>query len=51
MKSFLRNNYIEVYSAQNKGQSAIAKRFIRTLKKTNFATTLLQCQKTFVFIN
>ena len=43
MKSFLRNNYIEVYSAQNKGQSAIAKRFIRTLKKKklcNYITSM-----------
>ena len=32
MKSFSQNNDIEMYSTQNEGQSAIAERFIRTLK-------------------
>ena len=32
MKSFLQNNNIEMYSAQNKGKSVGAKRVIRTLK-------------------
>ena len=33
MKSFLQNNDIEMYSAHNEGNSVIAERFIRTLKK------------------
>ena len=33
MKSFLQNNNIEMYSAHNGGNSVIAERFIRTLKK------------------
>ena len=32
MKSFSQNNDIEMYSTQNEGKSAIAERFIRTLK-------------------
>ena len=32
MKSWLENNDIELYSAHNTGRSAIAERFIRTLK-------------------
>ena len=32
MKSWLQNNDIELYSAHNTGRSAIAERFIRTLK-------------------
>ena len=32
MKSLLQNNDIEMYSACNEGKSAIAERFIRTLK-------------------
>ena len=32
MKSFLRNNDIEMYSTHNEGKSVIAERFIRTLK-------------------
>ena len=32
MKSFLHNNDIEMYSVHNKGRSATAERFIRTLK-------------------
>ena len=33
MKSFLQINDIEMYSTHNKGKSAVAERFIRTLKK------------------
>ena len=33
MKSFLQNNDTEMYSAHNEGNSVIAERFIRTLKK------------------
>ena len=33
MKSFLQNNDREMYSAHNEGNSVIAERFIRTLKK------------------
>ena len=32
MKSFLQSSDIEVYSRYNKGKSAVAERFIRTLK-------------------
>ena len=32
MKSFLRNNDIEMYSTRNEGTSVVAERFIRTLK-------------------
>ena len=32
MKSFLKNNHIEMYSMHNEGKSVIAGRFIRTLK-------------------
>ena len=33
MKSWLEKNTIEMYSADNKGKSFVAERFIRTLKK------------------
>ena len=33
MKSFLQNNDIEMYSAQSEGNSAVAERLIKTLKK------------------
>ena len=32
MKSWLEKNYIEIYSTHNEGKSAVAERFIRTLK-------------------
>ena len=32
MKSFFKNNDMEMYSTQNEEKSIIAKRFIRTLK-------------------
>ena len=32
MKSWLEGNKVEVYSIQNKGESVVAERFIRTLK-------------------
>ena len=32
MKSFLQNNNIEMYSKHNEGKSAVAEKFIRTLK-------------------
>ena len=32
MKSFLHNKNIEMYSTHNEGKSAVAERFIRTLK-------------------
>ena len=32
MKSWLQNNNIEIYSTHNEGKSAVAERFIRTLK-------------------
>ena len=32
MKSFLQNNNTEMYSTHNEGKSAVAERFIRTLK-------------------
>ena len=32
MKSWLRKNYIEMYSTHNEGKSVVAERFIRTLK-------------------
>ena len=31
-KSWLKDNDIEIYSTHNKGKSAVAERFIRTLK-------------------
>ena len=33
MKSFLQNNYIEIYSTHNEGTSVIAEKFIRTFYK------------------
>ena len=33
MKSFLKNNDIEMYSTDNEGKSVIAERSTRTLKK------------------
>ena len=44
MKSWLEKNDIEMYSTHNEAKSAIAERFIRTLK-TTFMNTLLQFQK------
>ena len=35
-KDFLKINIIEMYSTYNKGKSAVAERFIRTLKNTFF---------------
>ena len=32
MKSWLEDNKVEVHSIQNKGESVVAERFIRTLK-------------------
>ena len=32
MKSFLRNNNIDMYSMHNEGKSVVAERFIRTFK-------------------
>ena len=37
-KSMLINNDIEMYSTHNEGKSAIAERFIRTLKKLKFTS-------------
>ena len=34
MKSWLQDNLIEIYSTPNEVKSAVAERFIRTLKKT-----------------
>ena len=34
--SFLKINNIEMYSTYNEGKSAVAERFIRTLKKQDF---------------
>ena len=50
MKSFLQNNNIEMYSKHNEGKSAIAERFIRTLK-IKFINTWLQYQKMSLLIN
>ena len=33
MKAWLQDNNIKIYSAHNEGKSAVAERFIRTLKK------------------
>ena len=35
-KNFLKKNNIEMYSTYNEGKSAVAERFIRTLKKKSF---------------
>ena len=35
-KDFLKLNNIEMYSTYNEGKSAVAERFIRTLKKQDF---------------
>ena len=34
MKSWLQDNDIEMYSTHNKGNSVLAERFVRTIKKT-----------------
>ena len=39
MKSWLEKYDTEMYSTYDKGKSVIAKRFIRTLKKTKFINT------------
>ena len=36
MKSWLEKNYIEMYSIHNERKSAVAERFIRTLKTKNY---------------
>ena len=36
MKSWLHDNMIEIYAAHNEGNSIVAQRFIRTLKKNFF---------------
>ena len=33
MKSFLKNNNIEIYSVDNAGKSVVVERFIKALKK------------------
>ena len=44
MKSWLQNNYIEIYSARNDGKTVVAEIFIRTLKK-RFMNISLQYEK------
>ena len=44
MKLWLEKNDIEMYSTHNEGKSAVAERFIRTLK-LKFISTWLQYQK------
>ena len=39
MKSWLEKNAIEMYSTHNEGKSAIAERFIRTLKNKIYIST------------
>ena len=54
MKSWLEKNAIERYSANNKGKSAVAERFIRTLKNKiyEYMTSYMTIyQKMFILIN
>ena len=40
MKSWLKDHNIEMYSIHNKGKSVAAERFIRTLKKYKYMTSI-----------
>ena len=36
MKSWLKDNHVEMYSTHNEGKSVVAERFIRTIKRKKF---------------
>ena len=49
MKSWLQDNDIEIHSTHNEGKSAVAKRFIKTLK--NKIYKYITYQKLYLLIN
>ena len=50
MKSFLQNNNIEIHSTHNEGESAVAEKFIRTLKNQIYKC-MTSISKMFILIN